>query len=146
MEDQKFSLSGTFQKGKEYIDTQVELMKLKAISKVTRLLGSLIVDVATVLFVLFVIFFLSLAFAFFLGELFNSNALGFLATGGLFLLLILLIKILRPNLEKMFMNLSIRKVLSKWGDDDDEEEEENSKTTNTTDDNSIKDESFTENK
>lgn len=121
MENQKFSFSDSFQKGKEYIDTQIELLKLKAVSRVSRLLGSLILDVSKVILLLMTALFLSLALAFFLGEIFQSYALGFLATAGIFLLLVIIIRLLDSRLEVLFTDIAIRKVMNKWNDDDDDE-------------------------
>lgn len=139
MEEQKFSFSESFKKSKEYLDTQFELLKLQAISRMTRIIGSLIVDASKLLLTLLVIFFWSLALGFYLGEVLGSYSLGFLATGGIFLIIILLIRVFEPKLEAKFMNLSIKRILAKWDDPDDEEVEEKLNTdtayasTNTTD-------------
>lgn len=122
MEDEKFSLSGSFQKGKEYIDTQIQLLKLKTLAKGARIAGSLALDVVKIVFTLFIIFFCSLALGFFLGELLESNALGFLLTGVIFFVLVLLIRAFEPKLESIFMNITIRKIAGKWDGEEDEEE------------------------
>ncbi|WP_033563969.1 phage holin family protein [Sphingobacterium sp. SYP-B4668] len=126
-EEQKFSLSGTVQKGKEYIDAQIELLKLKAIARGSRMIGSLVLDVSKLILTLFVVFFLSMAFAFFLGEMMNSYALGFLTTGGIFILLIVIVCVTETKLEAKFMDLSIRKLLGKWNEEDDDTQPENEK-------------------
>ncbi len=118
MSDQNFSFSGSFQKAKEYVDTQVELLKLKAIARAGRIIGTLVLDATKLILTLIVVFFLSLALGFFLGELLNSNALGFLVTGGIFLVILLVIRAFEPKLEAKFMNLTIKRVLGKWQEDD----------------------------
>lgn len=123
MEDEKFSLSGSFQKGKEYIDTQIKLLKLKALAKGSRIVGSLVLDVVKIVFTLFILFFCSLALGFFLGEVLDSNALGFLLTGVIFFILVLLIRAFEPGLERIFMNITIRKIANKWDGDEDEDED-----------------------
>lgn len=123
MGDQKFSFSGSFQKAKEYIDTEIELLKLKAMAKGGRIIGALILDATKLLLTLIIIFFLSLALGFFLGEVLGSNALGFLTTGGVFLVILLIIRAVEPKLEAKFMDITIRKVLGKWHQDEDAEEE-----------------------
>lgn len=139
MEDEKFSLSGSFQKGKEYVDTQVKLLKLKLLAKGSRIVGSLVLDIVRIVFTLFIIFFCSLALGFFLGEVLDSNALGFLLTGVVFFILVLLMRAFEPALERIFMNLTIRKIAAKWtGEEDEEVEEEKIKS-------SVHEE-FTENK
>ena len=118
MEEQKFSFSGTFQKTKEYVDTQVELLKLKAIAKASRIVGAVVLDATKLILVFAITFFWSLALGFWLGELMGSNSLGFLATGGIFLVLVLIIRAVEPKLEAKFMDLTIRKVLGKWNEED----------------------------
>lgn len=119
MDEQKFSFSGSFQKTKEYVDTQVELIKLKAIAKTSRILGAVILDIMKVILVLIIVFFFSLALGFYLGELLGSYALGFLATGGIFIAILLILRLVEPRLEDMFMNLTIRKVLGKLNEEED---------------------------
>ncbi|PPL01957.1 phage holin family protein [Parapedobacter indicus] len=124
MEERKFSINGVFQKSKEYIDTRFKLFKLKLVERSSRLIASLIVDVVKTVFAIFVIFFLSLALGFYLSELLGSSSLGFLATGGIFIVLIVLISAFEDRLERLFMNLSIKRFLQKWNDEIDEDDEE----------------------
>lgn len=119
--DKKFSLSGSFQKGLEYAETKLKLLSLKLTERSSRLIASLLVDVTKAVLVLFVVFFFSLALGFYLSELLNSYSLGFLTTGGLFVVLILIISVLEPHLERKLMDLSIRKFLRKWADENDDE-------------------------
>lgn len=123
MSEQKFSFSGSFQKAKEYIDTQIELVRLKAIAKSARIVGALVVDIGKLLLGLIIVFFFSLALGFYLGELLGSYALGFLVTGGIFLIFLLLVRVFSSTLEAKFMDLTIRKVVSMWEDDEDVENE-----------------------
>ncbi len=123
MEEQKFSFSESFDKSKDYLETQFELLKLKAISRMSRILGSLIVDASKVLLTLLIVFFVSLALGFYLGELMGSYSLGFLSTGGIFLVILLIIRAMEPKLEAKFMNVTIKRILTKWDDEDDEEEQ-----------------------
>lgn len=113
-----------FQKSKEYIDTRIKLLSLKLVERSSRLIASLLVDAVKAVFAIFVIFFLSLALGFFLGEMLGSIALGFLATGGIFALLIVIISAIEAPLERKLMNLSIKRFLQKWNDEIDEDDEE----------------------
>ena len=120
----EFSFSEVFDKSKEYIETQIELAKLKALSRSSRILGSLIVDVTKVLLSLLIVFFISLSLGFYLGELLGSYSLGFLSTGGIFFVILLLIRAFEPKLEEKFMNVTIKRIMSKWDDDDEVDEDE----------------------
>ncbi|WP_257670758.1 hypothetical protein [Parapedobacter tibetensis] len=123
MKDKKFSIKGVFQKTKEYIDTRFKLIGLKLIERSSRLIASLIVDGVKTIFAIFVVFFLSLALGFYLSELLGSSSLGFLAMGGIFILLIILVSIFEDPIERIFMNLSIKRFLQKWNDEIEEDEE-----------------------
>ncbi|WP_202912328.1 hypothetical protein [Sphingobacterium olei] len=124
MEEQKFSFSGSFQKIREYVDTRIDLVRLKVIAKSSRIIGALVVDVSKLILLLIIIFFFSLALGFYLGELLGSYSFGFLATGGIFLVLLLLIKLFEPKLEAKVMEITIRKVMGKWNEDDEHVEGE----------------------
>lgn len=119
MEEQKFSFSGSFQKTKEYVDTQLEILKLKAISKSSRIIGAIVLDVSKLMLALAIIFFWSLALGFWLGELLGSYSLGFLATGGIFLIILLIVRAIEPKLEAKFMDITIKKILGKWNEEED---------------------------
>ncbi|AIM39221.1 hypothetical protein ACFX5U_21275 [Sphingobacterium sp. SG20118] len=122
MEEEKFSLSGTFQKTKEYLDSQLNLIRLKTVERSSRLIASLIVDAAKLILTLFILFFLCLALGFYLGEVLGSYSLGFLATAGIFIIIVLLIRVFESKLESTFMDLSIRRFSAKWTDEDEEED------------------------
>lgn len=124
MEEKKFSINGVFQKSKEYIDTRFKLFKLKLVERSSRLIASLITDGLKGILAVFVIFYLSLALGFYLSELLGSSALGFLATGGIFVVLIIVVSAFENPLERLFMNLSIKRFLQKWNDEIDEDDEE----------------------
>ena len=123
MEEEKFSISGVYQKSKEYINTRLRLLKLGLVERSSRLIASLIVDGVKTILALFVIFFLSLALGFYLSDLLGSSSLGFLTTGGIFVLLIALVSAFENPLERLFMNLSIKRFLQKWNDEIEEDEE-----------------------
>lgn len=122
MEEQKFSFSDSFNKAKEYVDTQLELIKLKSIAKASRIGATIILDSSKLILVLLIIFFVSLSLGFWLGELMESNALGFLTTGIIFFIILLLVNARSGPLEKKFMGLIINRVFTKWNDEVDSKE------------------------
>jgi len=125
MEENRFSLNGVFQKTKEYVDTRLKLVKLRAVERSSRLLASGLVDLIKAVFALFVLFYFSLSLGFFLSERLGSTSLGFLVTGGIFVLLIVVVSAFETPLERLFMNLSIKRFLQKWNDELDDDEEGN---------------------
>ena len=123
-QQQKFSVTGSFKSLKQYINSQLELIKLRAVARGARMIGALALDITKVLFVLLIFFFLSMALAFYLGELLGSNSLGFLAAAGVFLLLIFIINLLKKKLELKIMDIAVRKFLQKWDEEDEHLAEE----------------------
>lgn len=119
MEEQKFSFTGSFQKTKEYVETQLELLKLRAIAESAKIAGAVAVDMTKLLLSLIIVFFLSLALGFFLGELLNSNALGFLVTALIFIIILLVVIARKPKLESKFTDLVINRIMSKCDEYDD---------------------------
>lgn len=123
----KFSLSGSFKKTREYLDTRLKLFQLQLTERSSRLFASLLVDVVKGVLAVFVVFFFSLALGFYLSELLGSTSLGFLATGGIFILLILLLMLFEPRLEYFLMNRTIKRFLEKWQDDQDDNDTDEDK-------------------
>lgn len=118
----RFSLSGTYRKAREYVDTKFRIFQLKLAARSSRLLAGLLVDILKVVFFFFVVFFFSLALGFYLSEVLDSYSLGFLVTGGIFIVLIGLVFAVERPLEKFLMNQSIKKFIQKWYDETDEDE------------------------
>jgi hypothetical protein len=99
----------------------LELAKLQGIARVSRLIGALIVDISKIILTLIIVFFFAMALGFYLGELMGSNALGFLTTGGIFLLILLLVSAFEPKVEAKFMDIAVRKFYNKWHENDAEQ-------------------------
>lgn len=120
MEDHKFSFQGVLQKIKEYLKNTKNLTILRAVDKVSSLIAALVTDSLMVVFGFFILLFLSIGLGFYFGELFESNALGFLALAGVYILLIIILLVSKKSIEKSLINLSIRKFLKKWNEADDD--------------------------
>lgn len=119
-EEERFSLKGVFQKGKEYADTKLELLKLVVIARASRIIARLLLDISRGIFGLLVLFFLSMALGFYLSDLLDNNALGFLATAGIFVFVIIMLSVFSTAIKRKIIDISIQKIF----DDIDEEEEE----------------------
>ncbi len=79
------------EKTREYIDTTIQLAKLKAISKASSVASSLISMIVVPLLILVVIILLSVGFSFWLGKILGAYHYGFFITGAFFILLVILI-------------------------------------------------------
>jgi len=122
MEDQnKFSLKGVIQKLKEYVENYTDLAYLTLVRRMSRIIPGMAVSIISLLFVFFVVFYLSMALAFFIGEWLGSYALGFALTGVCFILLILLVAVLKTGIKKWIANVCVRILMRLRNDDDDED-------------------------
>lgn len=102
------------QKIQEYLNQRLLLLRLEVTEKLSKALAAFIKH--CVLLVLFTIFFVfaSIALALYIGEIFDSDVLGFLTVGGGFLVLFILAFLMRkPLIEKPFVNKIIRILFEK---------------------------------
>lgn len=100
-----------------YAGLRLRILKLTAIERTARVIAVLSHGLVFVLLAFFSILFLFLALGFFLGELLGSLALGFLAVGGLYLLLLFLLAGCKEWLRVKIMNVIIGAIQA----NDDEE-------------------------
>jgi hypothetical protein len=99
---------------REYLDVRVKLLKLQAIKASSRSLGLVFTVFLVASFALFVILFLGIAFALWLGGVTGSNVVGFAGGAGLFFVFLLLIAIFR---KPLFMDPLVRKIVSQMSHD-----------------------------
>ena len=86
----------------EYFDARLSLLKLEAFEKTARVTAALFSSVVVALLAFFLLFFLSLSAGFYLSVVFESNALGFLAVTGFYLILFALVLFRKKEfLEKL---------------------------------------------
>lgn len=90
---------------REYIDLRADLLRLQGIRLLARSFSFLMVGVVVVLMVLFILFFLGIAFAYWIASLTGSQIIGFLCAAALFLLVLVLFIVLR---RVIFQNPLIR--------------------------------------
>jgi len=114
MEDLKTSASHLKDHVNEYVQTTVQLYKTKATKGASNAAAGVTIGVLTVVLGLFFLAFLFTALAWWLADLLDSNALGFLCVAGFFLLLIVLIFALRKKvIVPMIRNAIISAVYDK---------------------------------
>jgi hypothetical protein len=106
------SIRDLIDKSKDYLETKIELTKLKTIDRSADVLSSVIVMVAMVFIGSLFIIFLSIALALILGKWLGEWYYGFLITGGLYFLLLLLIYLQREKwIKKPIASGLINKML-----------------------------------
>ncbi len=89
-----------FDKASEYLETRVGLVKLKTIRKTSDAVSVMISKLIALLIAGAVLLMLSIALAFFLGEVLGKNYYGFLVVAGLYALIGLVYYFLKDKLVK----------------------------------------------
>ncbi len=99
---------------KSYFATNYELIKLKAVERITVILSDLISDFLVGLVVFLFVIFISLWAGFYLSARMGDNNSGFAIVAGFYFMLGLLLLIIRKKVvERPLRNKIIRKVFSK---------------------------------
>lgn len=106
------SIKTLIDKSKDYIDTKIELTKLKTIDTSADILSTVVVLISILLAGFLFVLFLSLSFAFMLGNILGAPQYGFLIVGGIYGVILLVIYIKRENwIKKPIANGLINKML-----------------------------------
>lgn len=101
---------------KDFVDTKLDIMKLKAIRKGAPAISNLIVGVALLFLGIFILMFLSFSAAYAISDATNKGYLGFLIVGGFYVLLAVLVVALKDKLLTMpIMNSMLESLYYKNG-------------------------------
>jgi hypothetical protein len=95
------SIRTLIDQSKDYLETKIELTKLKTIDKSADVLSSVVVMVTMIFLGSLFIIFISIAAALMLGNMLGSAHYGFLIVGGFYALLLLLIYLQRDRWIKV---------------------------------------------
>lgn len=108
---------------KEYANNRADQIKLSTSEKTAKLFSWIIALGVIVALVVFFILFAAVALSLYMGEVFGAVYWGFLFTGGVLLLMALLLWILRTQiLQYPIMNALIKQLFTKEEEAEDEED------------------------
>lgn len=102
-----------------YARLKLRLLKLIAIERTAKAIAILSHGIFLTILLFFTVLFLFIAFGFYLAELLNSLALGFLIVAGIYLICSVILYFDKDRLQVRLMNIVINAIDRK--DDDDEE-------------------------
>lgn len=107
---------------KEYAGNRADQVKLNTAEKTAKLMSYLIAITIIAALVLFFILFMAMALAVYLGQLLGGLQWGLLITGGMLLLLIFLLWVLRTHfLQYPIMNALLRQLYHQQEEEDEED-------------------------
>ena len=121
MKDTLEKVEGLTDHVKEYINTRVELTKLRIAEKVSLVIGDLIAIAIVILLFLLMVIFGSVAGAWALSDWLGKPYAGFLIVAGFYLLLGIIVWIARGRFIRYPVMNAIIKLLHKKDDDDEKE-------------------------
>ncbi|NCC99188.1 MAG: hypothetical protein EOL95_05710 [Bacteroidia bacterium] len=110
---------------KEYISLRYDLLRLEVLEKLSLILSLFILIVVSVMLALVAFVYFSLAFAYYLKSLLGSMTPGLCIIGGIFILMLILIALLRKQLIINPLIKHVSKILFK--DNDNHNGSDNSK-------------------
>jgi hypothetical protein len=106
------SIKSLFDKSKDYLDTKIELTKLKTIDTSADVLSSMVVLFAMIIILFMMILFLSVGIALMVGKSLGSYHYGFFIVGGFYAFVLLVIYLRRGKwIKAPIANGLINKML-----------------------------------
>lgn len=113
MENQISTVESLFENAGKYIETNVNLLKLKAVDRSANAFSAIFYKLIIMLVVFSVVIFIGVGLALWLGELFGKTYYGFFTVAGLFIITGILLYAFRKELLKQsFSNLFVKEILN----------------------------------
>jgi hypothetical protein len=95
------SIKTLIDKSKDYLETKIELTRLKTIDKSADVLSTVVVSVSMIFISFLLILFASIALALYLGKMLGAYHYGFFILGGFYAIVLLLIYVKREKWIKI---------------------------------------------
>jgi Putative Actinobacterial Holin-X, holin superfamily III len=106
------SIKTLIDKSKDYLETKIELTRLKTIDKSADVLSTVVVTVSMLFILFLLILFISVAVALLLGKMLGAYHYGFFIMGGLYAIILLVIYVNRKKwIKTPIANELINKML-----------------------------------
>ena len=119
MDEIMYKTGETVEYAKQYVDQQKQLIKLDVAEKSAQLISSAVTGVVLAVVGLLTLLFASLALAFFLGDVLDSIALGFLIVTIIYAVVALVVN---STKRKLVTNPVLSGVITKFFDDSNDSE------------------------
>lgn len=113
MDDSNKIGEALFDKTQKYINTSLDLLKLKAVDKAALVLSSIVSHAIVVAFVLIFFFVLNVGVALWLGEILSKSYYGFLAVAGFYGIVLIFLFIFKNKwIKAPIRNAVIKQVIN----------------------------------
>src|SRR3954464_7929626 len=97
MENQPHTIGSLLANAGSYLETRLDLLKLKAIDKSSEAASSIVSGLATVILAIFALFLLNVGLALWIGYLLGKSYLGFFVLAGFYILLAVLLHFFKDS-------------------------------------------------
>ena len=111
IESRKEIIEELFERTEDYIKTNVQLLKLKAIDKAADIGSSVVSNAAIVIFGFFFFMMLNIGLGLWLGKAMGETHYGFMALAGFYAIVTLIIFMMRKNIKTPISNSIISQML-----------------------------------
>ncbi len=112
MEEKQSILESLIDSAEDYGKSSIELMKLKAIRKLTEVVSSIAANTIVVCMILLFVFILSIGLSFYIGDALGKTYLGFFVVAGIYLLLTVILMIgSKPILKIPIGNAIVKQII-----------------------------------
>jgi len=107
------SIKSILEKSSEYLETRIDLVKLKTVDKSSDILSSAAAVIAIAIVILSFLSMISIGLALYLGHLLGASYLGFFIVAGFYALIALLLYAFRNHWVKMpLYNTMVKRILN----------------------------------
>lgn len=111
--EKKELLDDLFEKVEGYVQTNIQLFKLKATDKVADVIGQIVTQIVTIVLFFFFLLMVNIGIAFWLGRLLGQIYYGFFIVAGVYAIFVAILVLFRKTLIKAPINNSIiNKILN----------------------------------
>jgi hypothetical protein len=113
MENQPHTIESLFENAGSYLETRIDLLKLRALSKSSDAASSIVSRLTILVLAIFAMFILNVGLALWIGEMLGKNYLGFFVIGGFYILLAVLIHFFKDSwIKEPVSKMIIKKMLN----------------------------------
>ncbi len=113
MESKPNAIGSLFESGNDYLETRIDLLKLKAVDKSSDIISSLVSGVVILVIIIFAVFILNIGLSIWLGNVMGEIWYGFFAVGGFYAVSATLLFIFKSKwLKAPLMDIFIKKMLN----------------------------------
>ncbi|MFW5793199.1 MAG: phage holin family protein [Bacteroidota bacterium] len=101
------------EKIKEYVSSRILLLKIEGTQRVSDAFSVLFRKIVLLLIFCFFLIFISVALALWIGEIYDSNIIGFLVTGAIYLLVFIVFLIFKKQLLEKYIKDEVVRTIFK---------------------------------